>query len=211
MINSVEELNSQPAVILFYPSGSSGEFIAQALSESIPAFAKTTAHWENTSRVIYSDFLGRSLNSGDKIIDPNKVIARANDYLENASPGYRIILAHPHTATSKFITEYLPDIPIIEITLFNNKSRRFSKAAAENKIPAAAVVGQNINYDTRPSVSGFRTKFQLFVEWEALLLTHCEYEFDRITEFLSVTGDYDHFNQMVAEYLERNRELIEAI
>ena len=211
MINSVAELNSQPAVILLYPSGASGEFIAQALSESIPAFAKTEAHWENTSRVIYSDFLGRSLNSGDKIIDPEKTVARANSYLETATTGHKIILAHPHTATGKFITEYLPDIPIVEVTIFNDRSRRFSKAAAENKIPAVAVAGQTINYDTRPAVSSLRTRFQLYVEWENLLLTHSEYEFNRITEFLSVTGDSEHFKQMVKEYLERNRELIEAL
>jgi hypothetical protein len=75
MINSVEELNQQPAVILLYPSGASGEFIAGALSESLLGFAKTQIEFENINRVKYLDFLGRSLNRFSRVsMYPNKTI-----------------------------------------------------------------------------------------------------------------------------------------
>ena len=106
MLNSIEDLNNYPAVIILYPSGASGEFIAQALSESIDSIAKTHSHWENNNRVIYADFLGRSLNSGDRIIELDKVIDRANWFLETATPGLSIILAHPEQPTLDFIKKY---------------------------------------------------------------------------------------------------------
>jgi hypothetical protein len=208
MLNSIEEINNYPAVILMYPSGASGEFIAQALSDSIDSFAKTSSHWENNSRVIYSDFLGRSLNSGDLVIDLDKVISRANWFLELSTPGMAVILAHSEVTTKNFIPKYLPNLPVVEIVVHCPKSKLFRKLAANAKIPR---LNKKYDYDSDPAESSYHATKHIRIEWEDIILTNSQLEFKKITEFLNVIGDPNNFVQLVTDYRQRNQEIINLL
>jgi hypothetical protein len=210
MLNSIEDINNYPAVIILYPSGASGEFIAQALSESIYSIAKTHSHWENNNRVIYADFLGRSLNSGDRIIELDKVIGRANWFLETATPGLSIILAHPEQPTLDFIKKYIPQIPVIEIVLYQLNSKIFRKIAASNKIPRTVKHNPDV-YDRDPPSSGYTSLAQLHIEWEDIILINPQEQFLKICKFLNVEGEVENFNQLIIDYQQRNYEIIKLL
>lgn len=195
-----------------YPSGASGEFIAQALSNSIDSFAKTPSHWENNNRVIYSDFLGRSLNSGDITIELDKVVSRANWFLELSTPGTAVIIAHSENVTKNFIQQYLPDLPVVEIVIHQRKSRVFRKIAATTKIPKNfKVQGKIYDYDSYPAESSYCARQHLRIEWENIILTSPQVEFKKITNFLNTIGDANHFEQLVLDYCQRNQEIIDLL
>lgn len=195
-----------------YPSGASGEFIAQALSNSIDSFAKTPSHWENDNRVIYADLLGRSLNSGDLVIDIDKVISRANWFLELATPGQAVILAHSEATTKNFIPKYLPDLPVVEIVIHQPKSKMFRRLAANAKIPKEFLVpGRTYDYDSYPAESSYHAKKHIRIEWEDIILNNPEEQFLKITEFLNVIGDSTNFNQLVTDYCQRNQTILEEL
>jgi hypothetical protein len=212
MINSVEELNQQPAVILLYPSGASGEFVAGALSESIPDFAKTQIEFENINRVKYLDFLGRSLNSGDDPLDHQLIVDRANIFLNQCTPGQYLILAHGDRPAVDFIHAYLSCIPVIEIVIHKAKSKLFRQLAATEKIPKE-FKRANRDYDYSKMPSSTRETFHrhITVEWEDLLLTNTDQEYAKIVQFLNTSGSVDVFKTLLSEYLIRNQDYITQI
>lgn len=212
MINFIEELNQQSAVILLYPSGASGEFIATSLSESIPSFTKTQIEFENVNRVKYLDFLGRSLNSGDNLLNHNLIVKRANVFLDQCIPGTHLILAHGDQPAIDFIHNYLSSIPVIEIVVHKARSKLFRHLAATEKIPKEFKrPGKNYDYiNMRPS-TGETFHKHITVEWEDLLLSNTNQEYAKIVKFLGTSGSIEVFNTLLADYLIRNQNYISQV
>jgi hypothetical protein len=212
IIRSIDELNNYPAVILMYQSGASGEFLASAFAEAIPAFARGPYNtYANGTAISYGDFLGHALKSGYTTIDVDTVIANANFYLDRVAGARHIILAHP--ASSNFIKCHLPSLPVIEISTVTPKSNEFASLAAFKKIPKewANPLGTVARRRTRASVSGHTAEKHLLVEWEDLFLTQREHIFKQVTGFLNESGDFIKFNDLVTDYLQRNQEILDAI
>ena len=53
MFDSIDQIKNLPIVLIMYPAGASGEFLATALTESFPNIAKTNAHQEGPHRFKY--------------------------------------------------------------------------------------------------------------------------------------------------------------
>jgi len=229
MIQSVENLKCYPLVILMYRTGSSGEFIAGALTQSIPAFTKTQEEWIGTGRKNFADALGKTLNGGWQHIVNEDVVERFNWYLkDNPSQQHLLHLALSHLDQSSldFIQQYLNHAPIIEITTHNPISIKFKnlarkKVSYENYITAGdkAMFGQTkeqyeqtLNSTLSPnSVSSYRAHQHIYVEWENLMMSDTEKSFDYICNFLNCSGSVDCFKSLVKKYIDRNRYILDQI
>lgn len=207
MLSKVNDLENYPAAIIVYPSGASGEFIAWALGKSIPQIAKVDAKWEDDNRVIYMDFLGRNLNSGLEQLDNQKIIDHANNFILRTSGNFYLIIAHPTESSLNFIQQYLPKLPLIEITLLDPYSMEFSKRAAVGKIHKGTT---NNTYKDRQGAMSYCAQQHLRVEWKDIILSNTIQEFDRITNFLGLEGSADNFVELVNDYVKRNQEYLNA-
>lgn len=210
MITSVEQLKNLPVVILMYWTGSSGEFIAHSLSQSIAQISKPPMHWENNNRCKYSDFLGRSLNAGDNIIRHEKVVERVNIFFDQVQTlgTIHIALSHFNFASVDFIRDYMPDAKVIEIVTETEESKQF-KISAESKKVEPRYSGNGVNpVETSWVMVDYTAKNHLKIEWSKLLLNDTHNEFNKINEFLQTTGDISLFQNMVQDYLDRNRDLV---
>jgi hypothetical protein len=207
MFSAVNELNSCPAAIIVYSSGASGEFIAWALGQSVPVVADIDAKWENNNRIIYMDFLRRNLNSGLNELNHQAILDCANRFVSKVTGDFYLIIAHPTDSSLSFIQQHLPAIPLIEITLVDPVSMNFSKRAAVGKIHKG--VTKN-SYDDRPSTIPYSAQRHLQVEWKDIILSNTAHEFERITNFLGLTGSAARFVELVDDYVKRNQEYLHA-
>jgi hypothetical protein len=124
-IKSFEDIKQFSIIILLYRTGSSGEFIATALSKTLNNFAQAIFYKKSEERWDFQDAFWKSLNGGWSNIDPDDVISRFRLYLNdksNVTETTHIALAHPLGASLKFINQYLYECPIIEIITKNKLS-----------------------------------------------------------------------------------------
>jgi hypothetical protein len=211
----IEELNQQPLILVMYHSGSSGEFFAHALSQSLNTVTHPEISWENHTRCKFGDFFGRSLNGGAEVINNDLVIERIKQFFRSAIKikQYHIGLSHPYpTASIEFIKKYLPDIPIIEITVESNLSKKFKFYAANLKIPPETrrFIPKEFSEDLAwPSV--YQSKRHLYVEWSDLILLDTKSSFEKIKNFLNIDGNSDKFLELINDYKERNADLLRYI
>jgi hypothetical protein len=206
-IKSLEDLNKQPAFIILYSSGASGEFLAVALTDSITTIAQPEVSTCDSGRTIYREFFAHELKKGTWGINETELIYRANIARNLFKGEHYIILAHPRGDSLEFLKKYLTNIPLIEITMNNPVSYKFSARAAVAKIQSGTPLEY---YNLRPPVSGYQHPKHLQVEWSDLILAHPGKTFDRIQNFIGLTGDRSIFEQRVTEYCERNQDLIKA-
>jgi hypothetical protein len=218
MIDSVEDLNQLPILLLLYPSGSSGEFLAYALSESFPAITDADQHWENHSRCKYTDLFNRQLNSGLREINNNDVVAGVNSFLsKNDLSEIHVGLLHPKKPSVDFVKKYLPHAPIIEIVTHQLKSKKFRHTASFGKIPHyndSDVERYNKEWDTHYGLYNqchYNGERHLRIEWEDILLTRVSEMFNLIEQFVGKRGDIDKFKSMIDDYLLRNQEIFKLI
>lgn len=212
----IEDLNQLPLILIMYHSGSSGEFFAHALSQCLETVTHPAVTWENQSRCKFGDFFGRSLNGGSTVIDNNIMLDRIKLFFEDAVEvkQHHIGLSHPYPPSSiEFIKQYLSDIPVIEITITSEISRKFKFYAANAKIPASSrsyvPTTELLPSFQWPSV--YQAHKQLSVEWADLIILDPAGEFNRIKQFLGITGNTDKFVSMIKDYRERNIDLLTYI
>jgi hypothetical protein len=230
MINSIDDLKKYSLVVMLYSTGASGEFIASALVQSIPAFAKTREQWISENRKTFADALGKTLNGGWHDINRTDVVQRFNSYLEQsiAEPDSKhLILAHPDPASLEFIQSYLNHVPTIEIVTNNPVSIKF-RNISRNKVSYLDYVtgGDNKNNNTltleqyksfqndltlNPKLIDYRAQQHLSVEWQHLMITDTAKTFNEICEFLNCQGSIKTFRLMVEEYLDRNQDILNQI
>jgi hypothetical protein len=124
MFDSIDQIKNLPIILIMYPAGASGEFLATALTESFPNIAKTNAYQEGPNRFKYLDVFDRILTSG---INFNKddIIAGINNffYQNNTQDQIMLGLAHPNMFNKQFIHNHLSMLPVIEITTKNEQSK----------------------------------------------------------------------------------------
>lgn len=208
----IEDLNQQPIILIVYHSGSSGEFFAHALSQSLYTVTYPEVTWENQTRCKFGDFFGRSCNGGSETMDNELVLKRINLFFESAVEikQHHIALAHPTASSIDFIKQYLPDIPIIEISIIKELSKKFKFYAANSKIPAEnrRNIPTSFQFDWKPQHCA---KKHLYIEWSDLILTDTANAFNKIKEFLNIDGDTDKFLQMVENYKTRNLDILKSI
>jgi hypothetical protein len=208
MFSTVDELNNCPASIIVYPSGASGEFIAWALGQSVPAIADINAEWENNNRIIYMDFLGRNLNSGFDELNPQAILDCANRFVSRVTSDFYLIIAHPTDSSLAFIQQHLSNLPMIEITLKDPYSMEFSKRAAVGKIHKGTTAN---TYQDRPGTISYCAQRHLQVEWKDIILTNPRQEFERILKFLGLQGSADRFAFLVDDYVSRNQKYLNEV
>ena len=200
MFDSIDQIKNLPIVLIMYPAGASGEFLATALTESFPNIAKTNAHQEGPNRFKYLDVFDRTLTSG---IDFNKddIIAGINNFLYQNNPQGQIMLglAHPTMFNKQFIFNYLSMLPVIEITTKNEKSKKFMVKALGAKITHKVIsdIQKRIFYQYKESY--ISNKDILKIEWEELFLSDTTNQFTRIEEFLKLTGSVEEFRSLVSK------------
>jgi hypothetical protein len=229
MIQSVDNLKCYPIVILMYRTGSSGEFIAGALTQSIPAFVKTQEEWIGPGRKNFADALGKTLNGGWQHIVNEDVVKRFNWYLEVNQPQQnllQLVLSHPDQSSLDFIQQYLNHAPIIEITTHNPISTKFMslarrKVSYEDFIAAGdkTILGrtkeQYKNILNRTLLfhnhGGYQAHQHIHVEWESLMISDTEKSFNHICNFLNCAGSVDYFKSLVKEYIDRNQYILDQI
>jgi hypothetical protein len=208
MVSSLDEIKKYNILFLLYPSGSSGEFLAYALSKCIDTIANPPGEWENTSRMKFADCLGRSLNAQDVEPDAQTVVDRFNLHLESTDVSNNrisVALVHAHTTGVDYITTQFSHAPVIEITTTDFKSQQFRDLAATEKIGPS---NRNCFYHTQSDLNVPR---HLRVNWSDLFLHDAEAQFDQITNFLNVSGDRAKFLELVKNYLARNQHLVEQL
>jgi len=205
-VTSLEELDSQPAFIILYPSGLSGEFLASALTDSIDSIAKPRVEHKETGRTVYREFFNHALKNDYRIrINTDELIYRVNVAKNLFKGDHYVILAHPNDASIEFIDQYLNNRPLIEITMNNPISRKFAAKAAVAKIQSGVSLE---GYLFRPPVTNYRHTRHLQIEWADLILDRPGEIFDVIQHFVGLSGDRAQFEQAVMAYRERNQDLI---
>lgn len=201
------DFSQYPVLLLLYFTGSSGEFIAHALTQSIPAITKTQQFWENQTRCKYFDFFDRALNSGNDRVDEETVHAGIQRYLELNKPNTttHLGLVHPHPASLHFVSQYFKSSPLIEITLKSPVSQKFRHLAASSKVNSGEV------YRLKKYESGFAHEPKLLLEWDEIILTKTKETFQQIQEFLNVDGSVETFELLIQDYCRRNQDLISQL
>jgi hypothetical protein len=209
MIKNINDLNKLPMCVLLYTTGTSGEFIAHALTESVTGITKTRQHWENVTRCKYFDLFDRTLTSDiDQPIDTNKVVSGVNLYLDENDPNDTVHLGliHPKKFTLEFIQQYIPDVPIIEIVTEKMPSKLF-RFLSQNKV---GIEISNSPY-FKHNNCGYHGPYHLRVEWDDLLIDNVDQSFKKIINFIQLDGSVNKFKLLVADYLERNSNTIDKI
>jgi hypothetical protein len=217
-MTTIEMVKALPSVIILYPAGASGEFMAYALTNCVKGTTPTQVHWEDGNRCKYFDLYDRCLNSGFDFITTDMVtesVDRFSQLLDrNINNTISFGLAHPRNSSLAFISQYLPNIPIIQIVINNMKSKMFITAAAQHKIHKNGIISvedckratkycnTNQYYGPNPIIR---------IEWEDMLLTNTRETFVAIEEFLNVTGDVTKFQELVDDYLEKNNNILSIL
>jgi hypothetical protein len=205
-VTSLEELDSQPAFIILYPSGLSGEFLASALTDSIDSIAKPTVEHKETGRTVYREFFNHALKNDSRIcINTDELIYRVNVARNLFKGDHYVILAHPNDMSIKFINQYLNNRPLIEITMNNLISRKFAAKAAIAKIQSGVPLE---GYLSRQPVANYQHFRHLQIEWTDLILDRPGEIFDVVQHFVGLSGDRARFEQAVMAYRKRNQDLI---
>jgi hypothetical protein len=230
MINNVDDLKQYSLVLLLYSTGASGEFLASALTQSMPDFAKTREQWISHNRKTFADALGKTLNGGWHDINNQDVVRRFNLYLDqisDSSTAKHLVLAHPESASLKFIQNYLSHVPTVEIVTNHPVSIKF-RNISRNKVSYKDYVTGGDNRHNRtltpeqyksfqndqslnPRSVDYRAQQHLYVEWQDLMITDTAKTFNAICEFLNSEGSVEIFKNMVEEYLDRNQDILNQI
>lgn len=220
---TIDHVARQPIVILVYFAGSSGEFLAWALTESISGITKTSAHWEDNGRCKYSDALGRSLNGGNDPVLADRVVERFKLYCENNTLDKKhLALAHPDAASIDFISCHLGSLDMIEITMNSETSRQFRYIAAATKITPQDIENSGIlrpwwslekcfSNDLVSNKINYSAPNHLKIEWEDIMLRDTTRSLDSIAQFVGGRADHTVYRSMLAEYLQRNQEIFKKI
>lgn len=209
MIHNIEEITNLPIVVVLYTAGSSGEFLAHALTQSFDQITKTYQFWETKNRCKYFDIFDRNLNSGFDSIDHNEIIQKVNLYLEKNQPTntINVATAHPQPSSISFLWEFLRYSSIIEITVNQPRSKKFLGLAGNNKITDVSP-GSLKDIMKIPGQIEVTFPNHLKVEWEDIMLTNTDKAFDNISQFLNLQGNSSKFVEFVDDYKNRNADLI---
>jgi hypothetical protein len=225
-IKSFEDIKQFSIIILLYQTGSSGEFIATALSQTLNNFAKGIFNKKSEDRWDFQDAFWKSLNGGWSNIDPDDVISRFRLYLNdksNVTETTHIALAHPLGASLKFIKQYLYECPVIEIITKNKLSFDFMNAA-KNKVSledftsaADRLSASDIEKEMFKSTfynlqvkkeSGYMADKHLKIEWQDLMFDTAK-SYRSIEQFLNCQGSVEKFQLLVNDYLLKNKSIID--
>jgi hypothetical protein len=217
-MTTIEMIKNLPSVIILYPAGASGEFIAYALTNCIGGTTQTETHWEDGNRCKYFDLYDRCLNSGFDSITTDMVIESVDRFSQlldrNIFNTISFGLAHPRDSSLAFINQYLSNVPIIQIVVNNTKSKMFVTMAAHHKIHKTNILSvENCKNRTRYiNTNQYHGPNPIIkVEWEDMLLTNTEETFSTIEKFLNVSGNVTKFQELVETYIEKNNNILSII
>jgi hypothetical protein len=201
MITSLQQLVDQPVVVVLYRSGSSGEFVSWALSQTIQQFCKASMNWATSNRCIFEDFFQRSLHCGP--VTDEVIIPRVNHYLEKFGSGgsWYMGMSHQRPEHLDFLSQWATQWPIIEITTGQQVSKKFQNLARHQKLNSQQKDPRSMCQITFPR--------HLRVEWTDLLLDDVENAYRKIVDFLGAQGDFEQFRLLLDDYLNKNQSLIQ--
>lgn len=209
MITKLDDILNYSPVILLYPAGASGEAFAYTITQSFPDVSKSPHHWENGSRCKMLDFFNRSLTTGLNEVTEELVVKGVNIFLDHVIDlkDRNIALSHHNHESLNFIQEFLPKVPVIEVTTYTDLSKKFRHIGIKNKI-TPVVNAKAVRAYTN---CGIRFRHHLQIEWSDLFLTNPMVVLKRLEEFLGMSGDQEIFISVINDYLVRNKSLIDQI
>jgi hypothetical protein len=214
MLSSLHDINQYSGVTVIYLAGSSGEFFSYALARAFPAIAQfqnkfsgEVSTYSHADRVQFNDFFGRSLLTGNAVIDNQQlVLDRINWYLDYAEPvdAMHIGIAHPHTEYLDFLSKYCSSWKTITITINAPTSKRFCMLSRRSKLNSGwpDSNSQRIHRANGP--------LNLNLEWQDMILAPAHETVLRIENFLGIPGDHKTYENLLIEYVHRNQHLIDV-
>lgn len=213
-INNTGDLHQLPAVLVAYEAGSSGEFLGWALSQSFDGIAKQPSSWVGQDRVSFKDLFGKKLANGDVEINIRELFNKINYQLpQHPDNALHVGLVHPRPyASVRFVNQYMPNLPMIQIVCYQMVSKQFRTIAASFKLSPGT--GYNKFNFFLPNEMAWADQFvnpKIKVEWLSLFMTNTQREFQRIEEFLGQTGNFEVFQGLVDDYLARNQEILQLL
>lgn len=215
-IADLNAINNNNTIIVLYPSGASGEFLAGTIAMVFDGVHSSQLNeYSSETRYNYFDIFDRTLNSSSEFVNYRVVLDGVNNYLvTNDSDLKHLGLAHSVQETVDFLGDYLSQCQVIEVVTGTQESKRFRIEAANSKIPKH----QNFTAAERAGFTQCATLFsasqcsmvsKLCVEWSDLFLYHTEATIERIEDFLKMKCDCGEFKNRIYDYLHRNQALIE--
>lgn len=205
VIESISEVQKFNILFIAYKAGSSGEFLAAALTESFSCFSKTPSTYNN-SRYIFFDFFFRGL-MGNIELTEQEIVNRINSYLSRNKDirQWQIGLMHPNTNVQQFVERFLTPAAVIQIDTSNQVAHNFQEIAAVQKIPN--------NFRHSGQVTEFRFQNSIIFDWYSCMLgneANLIRFFDQLQTILNNSGNYDIFKEKMVLYLNDNRSIIES-
>ena len=206
-LGEISELAKIPTVLVLYFAGSSGEFLAQTLADSFDSIAKRASWQEDAGRIKFLDLYGRSLNGGNTYFDDQIVLDRANEYFESLekSGSLHIGLLHPHLNSMPYFLKNFSHHPVIEITAKNHHSKTFATLAALEKIKHIQVHNTRRKFEHNYTIPNC-----LQIEWQDLIFAPHN-AFEKISDFLKITGNKQKFIDLTEQYKVTNKKLFDQV
>jgi hypothetical protein len=211
LVNGLANLNNIPAIIVTYESGSSGEFLCNALTQTFDIFHKPNAEWIGDWRVGYDDFFGKCLARGDHTIDHELLLKKVNHRLLHSQPTILHIGAvHPRPpAAVDFINLHMPKVPMIKIVCRDTLSKKFRKLACYYKLGSDDKFLKNLLLPREMAWADDLKNPSIEVEWRTLFVDNTRDEFKKIESFIGQPGNFELFSQLVSDYVQRNRQILD--
>lgn len=214
-LTSIEQVNNSNCIIVLYPSGASGEFLAGSIAKTFPGVHSSQLNeYVTVNRYTYFDLFDRVLNSSISAVTQEQVLAGVNNYFStNYCDLKHVGLAHTTSNNLMFIKQNLPNAKIVEITTYDLISKNFRYLAAESKIPKHQnfTAGERNSFLTNAmqyTESHILSDNKLTIEWLDLLTrSHCA--LDQLEDFFDLECDRDAFIRCIQEYIQRNNTIIE--
>lgn len=214
-VNDIHQLDELPVVLLAYESGSSGEFLAAALSKSFDGFYRARIEWENDWRCLFQDAFGRALSRGDHEIDVGFMLRKFNHVLMDLDHQDQrfMVTMHPRPSASvDFVRQNLASRPMIKITCRERLSKQFRKLSCFYKLGSGDHdIVHRLDLEDEQGWVDRLTNPGIEVEWRDIILDHPAREFERVQRLLGQTGDWDVFYAMLEDYLARNQKILQEI
>ena len=199
--NDAQKLN---VLVIAYEAGSSGEFLASALTSSFPCFSNTNVIID-AGRYIFLDFFYRGF-MGNISITPEEIKRRINCYLTNLKTlnQWHIGLMHPNVDVQDFFSNHFPLYNTLLINSSHPVSNNFKELASCAKIPREFKKSRPI----RP----FKFSKKIEFDWHSCLLG-TTYDkkifFDSVSHLVNHDGNFLEFQKQCNSYVQKNRILID--
>lgn len=216
-VTSFDQINNTNTIIVLYPSGASGEFLAGTIAKSFDLVHSSSLNdYVTHNRYTYFDLFDRELSSSADPLNENQILDGINNYFStnNDVNKAHIGLSHPTKHCVEFIEKHLNNARIVEITTVHTLSKKFRVVAAENKIPKHEHFTAHERYNFQMGAMKYDQSLcevvhKLTIEWVELFAGNPENIIQPLEKFLMSQCDREMFVSLVQEYIQKNKPILD--